>query len=305
LTWSAATTLVADADGSGYVFAASIAVTPTNVPYIIDDYTGGVYYLGTQSCGGLCSTPVWIRDGNITATFVGVTPTNDVFAFDNWSGKYWEDDSGDSRFWFVAPTGAWINEPDNNGGCLTSLAQNWFLTGTIAGQPVTTAPIVGTGCDPDQYGDPGIYSQFNGNPWFQLAGRALQTAVFTTPDWGDGSLWAIDAFGQVYAYNAPSNYWVEQPGWGVLSITDHAALANDQSVYVWDDSAPNFLDGQLIAGNWEGPVIGPLPSGVPIAQIAYSDTTKLFSYGVGVGGPSEIWAIDTHGNVWTATTVPR
>jgi hypothetical protein len=302
LEWSAASLAVADDDGSGYVYATSIAVTPDNVPYIIDAYTGGIYYLGTQSCGGLCTTPVWIRDGDIAATFVGVTPLNDVFAFDYYSGTYYEDDSG-RGVGFNPPMGAWGSQ--TIGGCLESLAPNWFGPATIAGQPNNSWTLVGTGCDPDEYGDPGVYIENRATPWVSLAGgHALQTAIFTTPDWGDGSLWAVDAVNFVYAYDVTNNVWAVQPGAAIL-IADHLELGTDGNVYEWDDSEPDPQPGQLIAGGWVGPVLGALPSGVPIAELAQSAATVAYQNGATVGGPSAIWAIDAHGNVWTGTTFVR
>jgi hypothetical protein len=71
-------------------------------------------------------------------------------------------------------------------------------------------------------------------------------------------------------------------------------VGGDGNVYFWDDHAPDFLAGQLVHGNWTGPVVS--GTAKPIRQIAnasaYCATTCLNS--------SELWAIDAKGSIFKA-----
>jgi hypothetical protein len=284
------------------IVARSIAVSGANVPYIIDGSTGGVFYLGAQeSCNGICSsTPIWVRDGTLTASSVGVSRYNEVFAFDNAYGTVSIDDSGfNFEGSFEAPNGPWATTVLH--GCLSSMAQEWDPN--IASSDVP----LGTGCTQDANGNWGLYSNDVQEPgWEQLPGAGTQIAVFHDGTTNGGSVWAINAEGSVFTYdddgpNFFSGTWAQTLGASVTAITDHYLVGGNQTIWFWNDDAPNGTGGQVVSGNWQGPVLDGLPNGVPIAQLAYASASS------GLVGPSSLWAMDQNGNVFYAfdAVVPR
>jgi hypothetical protein len=294
LTWQQVTTTTS---GGGTIYASSIAVTPLNEPYIIDSNTGGVFYLTSVSSGGLGSSQAWVRDGTITASFVGASPDNVVFAFDDATANYLADSSGATfNTTFFAPQGRWAVQ--STGGCLSSMGQLAY-GGTPFGD---NSALIGAGCSFDAYGNAGLFAQWDFAPWQQLPGAGIEMAVFTASNLFDQSLWTINLQGFVYAYDSSTNNWVEEPGWGVKLITNHAALGSD-GIHMWDDSAWDFIPGQLVHGNWTTAIIGQLPGGSIMTQIAYAPAASAL--GLSFGGPSALWAIDRQGNVWTAVSPVR
>jgi hypothetical protein len=288
LTWQQVTTTTS---GGRTIYASSIAVTALNVPYIIDSNTGGVFYL-TSVSSGFGNSQAWVRDGAITASFVGAEPDNTIFAFDDATANYLADSSGTTfDTTFFAPQGRWAVQ--SNGGCLTSM-----------GQIAYGGALIGAGCSFDAYGNAGLFVQPEfAAPWQQLPGAGIEMAVFTSSsNFLDQSLWAINLQGLMYAYDSSTNNWVEEPGWGVQLVTNHAALGSD-GIHMWDDSAWDFIPGQLVHGNWTTAVIGQLPGGSIMTQIAYAPAAS--AEGLSFGGPSALWAIDRQGNVWTAVTAVR
>ncbi|MCL2449688.1 MAG: hypothetical protein FWD17_12145 [Polyangiaceae bacterium] len=289
LSWQQVTNATS---GGGTIYASSIAVTAANEPYILDSNTGGVFYLSSVSSGGFGNSLAWVRDGTITASFVGVEPDNLVFAFDDATSHYLADSSGVTfNQTFFAPQGQWAVQ--STGGCLTSMGQIHY-----------NGALIGAGCGFDAYGNAGLFTQAPlAAPWQQLPGAAIEMAVFTSSsNFLDQSLWTINQQGLVYAYDDSTNNWVEEPGWGVQLITDHAALGSD-GIHMWDDSASDFISGQLVHGNWTTAVIGALPDGSAMTQIAYAPAAS--AQGEAFGGPSALWAIDRLGSVWTAGSPVR
>jgi hypothetical protein len=311
--------------GGGYLnvpslFATSIAVTNDNVPYITDTYIGAVFFLHAD-------WGIWYAQGYLGEAggkgSVGVTPDNHVFNID-----YEQEEAWVSQAW-IGPSSPISAAPPTSAGptpCITSMAQNWYQE---AGGP---SAYVVLGCDYDAFGNSsiwfngyqnsagcGLFNLFHGTPngscsqsitlnaygatqfWTPLPGVGRQLAVFMAPagnlseDWAMGSLWVTNAEGGVYAYSVNQGEFVQQPGSGVSAITDHWVVGGDGALYFWDDYAPSPLPGQLVAGNWEGPMLGPLPTGASIVQLAYS------AYGT---APTSVWAIDSDGQVWQTSSCP-
>jgi hypothetical protein len=279
--------------------ATSIAVAQGNTPWVTGcepSADRNVYYLGRGQgpCGGGLCSDTWVNEPGLKANQVVVSAAGQLAGIASngtvWLGVGTPTFSPNAWESFLAA-----------GGCLTSLSVE---RPTLV--PNAIQRLWGIGCG--GAGDKGIFVlplQSSG-PWQQLPGAAVQTALFRsiaptgafveTP-------WVLTAEGTVYAYNAGTNNWIQQPGWNVTSLTDHYAVGAGGSVYQWDDSAPDFLSGQFVHGNWSlagsaGTPILPATPSAPIREITYAG-------GWGPTGSSQLWAIDTSGNIYFAMPVSR
>ncbi len=160
----------------------------------------------------------------------------------------------------------------------------------------------------DDYGQ----SSFYDTPWQHLPGAAIAIALFTDPPTsatlGNGSNtvqnpWVLNEQGQIWIWNPSAYNWVQAPlfptGSQVArSITDHYAIDSGNNVWQWNGTSAG-------AGSWvEMRGLDPVytgSSGPSIKQLAFSQAATGHLVGQSANiGPSELWAVDYSGNVYTA-----
>jgi hypothetical protein len=275
--------------------ATSIAVDAANTPVIVgcgglvDEPVYTLQQVSTGCSGGFCGgEPQWVQDGSLRAQWVDVAMGGIITALDS-QGNLWSDPTSYYDGAVIGyPTGGWFVMASNM-PCLRSFSYaytystEYFMGANCYSEALTLIDI-------DNQTTPFAVSTFS-SP-LGVDG----TAAFTAPNtygtqqlWTFSSVWTSD--GSVWGFDGTS--FQEEPGWTVMAMTDHFAAASDGNIYAWSDGAPNFLSTQTLSGNWEGPVIGPVPSGAEIVQLAYRER----AWGVGPT-TSNLWALDADGNIW-------
>lgn len=294
--------------------ATAIAVGANNWPVVLGCGLGTstIFYAHGESCSGLLCTPTWNRmEGLTTAAHVAVNLNGNIFATDT-SGALWFANgsaAGDGGF-----TGGFTKISTTYFGgtaCIQSLAAPFgqsdppsvtFVNPIAQTGTLSTFWGVGCGGSPNEslwtlpldavfgLGKPII----DGSSEWQQVGAAegnaaAQVALFT--DVNENAInqnpWVV-ANGNVYFYNG--QYYQQEPNApaGVTYVTDHYIVAGG-NVYYWNGSA-----GGGGTTTWTE-VIGPTPN-APINQIAWAQAVPGTQSGT--VGPSQLWAIDTSGNIY-------
>jgi hypothetical protein len=307
--------------------ATSIAVGPTNVPWVIGCGSApdkGVFYLKRgKGCGGLVCPDSWAYDNG-----AGTNVSSDLHGHANVvtsGGEVYNDlgeTAGIGQPWL--PRGTWDEQsPIATGYWATMYASpGWGCLRQVATtvspgllevmfEPSSTnrlyigdvGPTYGIGCGP--YRDEGIWvlNPANGvTSWAQVDAQdgaaASQIALFTqSPPTGYiQTLWALNSQGGLWSYNGVGFVREPAPDGFVYAITDHFVAAYQYSpagptasaaISQWNDNTQSWV-----------PYISLFtPNGTQIEQIAHS---AAFYSEDGLIGPSWLWGIDNYGGIYFA-----
>lgn len=297
--------------------ATAITVSANNLPVVLGCGLGTntvFYQRGYASCpnGQFCNlVPLWNRLGGLTTVSHIVNDLNgDIWATDTSGNLVFAVGTGEGGY-----SGAFTELATTYYGgtaCITSLAAPVAQTTPEVVPPETSGAssllfgtFWGVGCG----GDPNAtlwmlpidllmpYAYYYGSTEWQQVGAAEYNAAYEIALFTDlngttitQSPWVV-ANGNVYFYNG--QYFQQQVGApaDVTYVTDHYIVAGG-NVYWWNGTANG--GGTT---TWTE-VIGPTPN-APIRQIAWSQAVPGTS--VGTVGPSQLWAIDTEGNIYYQT----
>jgi len=318
--------------------ASAISVGANNVPWIIGcEPNSGAYipehqrgpdslYYLTWTGDSLIRTPRWVDANFHNAMWLSVNVQGFPFVTDTSGTLYGistvPDGNGDD-----VPSGTWFDYGPGAG----AIAAGVEATPAQGSHPgVLFYPDVlhcddiygymwGIGCSGDcgmrHFDDDSIWkAEFTiGNGGYSIGswsrmngGVAQQPAVFsdlgTSADGTDTyqNVWILTAEEEVWYWDGNGTWTNAKPPEPIMAITDHNVLGVSGQVYAWTDGnghpgpSRGFPGGKWVA-------IGPkYPA---LAAIAYSSAvTAAFENESGVIGPSELWALDTEGNVYTLSS---
>jgi len=331
LVWSGAAHAAGEWVPLGAGCASAIAVGPNNVPWIIGcepnsgayipEHQRGpdsVYYL-TWTEGSLIQTPRWVDANFHNAMWLAVNANGIPFVTDT-NGTLYSTlqtvSNGD-----VVPAGTWGEYGPGVGALAAGLETNPFGRAGELFYPdqtrVSASPnhFWGIGCSGNcgmrHFDDDSIWTAeatitgggVSMGAWSRMnGGVAQQPAVFTDLGTaGDGSdtyqnPWILTAEEEVWYWNGNGTWTNAKPPEPIMAITDHNVLGVSGQVYAWTDGNGNPGPSRGYPGKWVA--VGPKYSA--LAAIAWSQAVSgQFVNQSSNIGPSELWALDTEGNVYT------
>jgi len=312
--------------------ACDLKVGPNNVPWALScgpaPDTDNIYYMSPtqRSCQGILCRPVWVtppsngRAPDLTIDLEGhatVTTGSQIWLL-----------NGDGHT--PEGPGGW-NGPFNTtilrqGACLTSIAQTldddtptgvMFKTAGDTGGAISFT-VWGIGCggnpnaaiyrlDTTEFVDiPNNTIALNNTQWQQVgaseANAAKEITLFSDVN-GNGVIqnpWIYAQTGQteglLFVFDGEQFQFVSTPE-DITYVTDHYVVGASGQTYFWNGTA-------LGQGNTTWTLVaGTAHLLAPIAQIAWSNAIPNTVNGTTIG-PSQLWAIDTAGNVYEAGPTP-
>lgn len=265
--------------------ATQIAVGPNNVPWVLgcSGPGDGNAWLYKLSCSGTCK---WQQQFTPNGTSVaGVSITIDS------SNIPWMT-SADGHIW--APLAFNGTEVVEDSTTIPGIPSS-FSSGR-ASQIVEngiSGALFALGDDLPNHPNVTVFEAQGFSNWNQIGASqgaaGLKLAMFTGNVFGQSyqTLTLTNTQGSFWMYDPSSDSFSQQNGGGIVDLTDHFCVAPSAGAY-------NLYSWSTLGGVWQNQGVTVTPRGTYVDKIAFANAFQNV-------GPSQLWGIDTSGNIFYST----